>query len=686
MENVEGHEEIAVVEDSTPSEPEEFHDAEPTPVQHLSMHALTGSFTAASTFTLKLQFGKHIATALVDTGSDISFMQAKFAIKSKCHISSVEKIKVAVANGASMLSETACLNYPYSIQGFQFSSDFRLLEVQGYDVILGNDWILAHSLVGLNLKTREFSVIKDGTSLLAFRDENIVDKRTTISTKKLYQLLRKKACSSVLVLNTQLIGDTEVLSPSQIPPDIASVLKEFTDVFKEPDQLPPKRKVDHAIALLDESQIVSQRPYRFPFHQKNVMEELIKHMLQSQQIRPSLSPFASPIILVKKKDGTWRMCVDYRQLNSNTVKNKCPIPIIENLLDELYGAQIFSKIDLRPGYHQIRMKAEDIPKTAFTTHLGHFEYVVMPFGLTNAPATFQFLMNDVLSEFLRKFALVFFDDILIYSNSLSDHIHYLRSVLQVLCQHQLFAKMGKCTFGQTEIEYLGHVISKNGVAIDPAKIQIIQQWPSPKNITQLRAFLGLIGYYRRFIKGYGVICRPLFDALKKNSFVWCESQEKAFQHLKLMMSTPPVLALPNFNEPFVLEADASGQGIGAVIMQQGKPIAFFIKSLGPKAAAASTYEKEALAILEALKKWNHYFASTSLIIKTYQQSLKYIQEQKLVEGIQHKLLIKLLGYNYIVEYKKGKENKAADTLSRAPHAQQLLTISSVLPAWIEQVT
>ena len=292
-------------------------------------------------------------------------------------------------------------------------------------------------------------------------------------------------------------------------------------------------------------------------------------------------------------------------------------------------------------------------------------------------------MNNVLSEILRKFALVFFDDILIYSNSLADHIHHLRSVLQVLRQHQLFAKMSKCTFGQTEIEYLGHVISRNGVATDPAKIQIIQQWPSPKNITQLRAFLGLTGYYRRFIKGYGVICRPLFDALKKNSFVWCESQEKAFQHLKLMMSTPPILALPNFNEPFVLEADASGQGIGAVIMQQGKPIAFFSKSLGPKAAAASTYEKEALAILEALKKWKHYFASTSLIIKTDQQSLKYIQEQKLVEGIQHKLLIKLLGYNYRVEYKKGKENKAADALSRAPHAQQLLTISSVLPAWIE---
>lgn len=225
-------------------------------------------------------------------------------------------------------------------------------------------------------------------------------------------------------------------------------------------------------------------------------------------IRPSVSPYSSPIILVKKMDGTWILCVDYRHTNSNTVKNKYPIPIIEDLLNELFGAQIFSKIDLRSGYHQIRMKHEDIQKTTFTTHLGHYEYVVMPFGLTNAPATFQTLMNTILAALLRKFALVFFDDILIYSQSITDHVEHLRTVLSTLRQHQLFAKLSKCIFGQSEIEYLGHIVSRQGVATDPTKLAVIQKWPESTSVTELIAFLGLTGYYKRFIKDYGIICRP----------------------------------------------------------------------------------------------------------------------------------------------------------------------------------
>ncbi|GAA0185330.1 hypothetical protein LIER_32618 [Lithospermum erythrorhizon] len=280
------------------------------------------------------------------------------------------------------------------------------------------------------------------------------------------------------------------------------------------------------------------------------------------------------------------------------------------------------------------MHLDDISKIAFRTHQGHYEFVVMPFGLSNAPATFQSIMNHVFYCYLRKFVLVFFDDILVYSRDMESHITHLHKILTLLRKNRLFAKPSKCAFGQSYIEYLGHIA-------DPC-------------------------YYRKFVQNYGVIAKPLTNLLKKDSFQWNDDATEAFTTLKNAMASTPVLALPNFNMPFVIETDASSKGYGVVLMQEQKPLAYISKVWGPLQLGLSVYENELLAIVLAITKWKHYLLSGRFIIKTDQQSLKHLLEQKVTTYLQQKAVSKLLGLDYLIQYKQGRDNVVVDALSRTP--------------------
>jgi hypothetical protein len=297
-----------------------------------------------------------------------------------------------------------------------------------------------------------------------------------------------------------------------------------------------------------------------------------------------------------------RMCIDYRSLNEVTIKNKYPLPWIDDLFDQLQGAKYFSKIDLRSGYHQLRIKEVDIQKTTFVTRYGQYEFTVMPLGLTNAPTFFMNLINKVFMEELDKFVIVFIDDILIYSKSRKEHEQHLWIVLRRLRAHQLYAKLSKCEFWLEKIAFLGHILTAEGIEVDPSKVEAVSKWKQPSNVSEVRSFLGMAGYYCRFIKGFSSIARPMTELLKKgNRFVWAPKCEESFQIIKKKLTTAPVLTLPDIHQSFIIFCDASRQGLGCVLMQNEKVIAYASRLLKPHEQNYPTHDLELAAIVHALK-------------------------------------------------------------------------------------
>ncbi|GJW10157.1 reverse transcriptase domain-containing protein [Tanacetum coccineum] len=400
------------------------------------------------------------------------------------------------------------------------------------------------------------------------------------------------------------------------------------------------------------------------------LSEQLKELQDKGFIRPSHSPWGAPVLFVKKKDGSMRMCIDYRELNKLTVKNRYPLPRIDDLFDQLQGARYFSKIDLRSGYHQLRVHEDDIPKTAFRTRYGHFEFTVMPFGLTNAPAIFMDLMNRVCKPYLDKFVIVFIDDILIYSKTKEDHKVHLRLMLELLTKEKLYAKFSKCEFWLQEVHFLGHVVNQSGIHVDPSKIEAVKNWKAPTTPSEVRSFLGLAGYYRRFIANFSKIAKPLTSLTQKNQkYEWGEEQEAAFQTLKNNLCDAPVLSLPDGVEDFVVYCDASNQGLGCVLMQRDKVIAYASRQLKIHEKNYTTHDLELGAVVFALKTWRHYLYGTKSVIYTDHKSLQHIFDQKDLNMRQRRWIELFSDYECEIRYHPGKANVVADALSRKEHVK-----------------
>ncbi|KAJ0828513.1 putative nucleotidyltransferase, Ribonuclease H [Helianthus annuus] len=586
-------------------------------------------------------------TVLVDCGSTHNIIQPRIASLLGLPTKPLQPFAVMVGNGEHIYCQGHCPNVPLLLQKAAFQVPFFVFPVQGADVVLGISW-----LGTLGSITADFSVPK-----ISF---NINGNTTTLTGEPMTKQVTSSSLSSMLRHGSIASLHALLLEPphnatattdnlSHTDPIITNLLTDFQSVFATPHNLPPSRPHDHRIPLLDESKPVNVKPYRYPHFQKQVMTQLIDEMLRDGIIRPSQSPFSSPVLLVKKKDGTWRFCVDYRALNAVTTRDRFPIPTIDELLDELNGATIFSKIDLRSGYHQIRVAQNDIHKTAFRTSDGHYEFLVMPFGLTNAPSTFQSAMNDLFRSVLRKFVLA-----------------------------------SKCVFAVHDISFLGHRISGNGVRPEPEKIVSIQQWPKPVSFTTLRAFLGITGYYRPFVPQYAHIATPLTDILKAKEFLWNDKAETAFTTLKTHMQNLITLALPDFSKLFDLTTDASGYAIGAVLSQNNRPIAFFSKKLCPTMQAQSTYTKELYAITESVRKWRQYLLGSRFRIFTDHHSLKHMLTQTIHTPEQQKWITKLLGYDFEIHFKPGKENTVADALSRV-QIPPMMALSHVTAPWLSEI-
>lgn len=506
------------------------------------------------------------ATIFIDDGASRNFISCKFVHWHKIVPDSEEEVEVSLA-GDRTVGTQGSVQAMVHVQDYVAEQKFTVIELPiEFDAILGNAWCRSHA-VHLDFEHQECVLQREGEKCVLHAIQDFPEWRTKAGKFKkasshrqgipivhLNAMQCKRASHKKVPMFLALVkvAEDSVKVPGtdkvdKCPDEMRDILQEYAEVF--PDDLPegvPCRPPHVRTIELQEGAVPSSRPmYRLSPLELQEVKAQVEHLLKKGHIKPSCSPFGAPILFVGKKDGGLRMCIDYRALNKQTVKNKFPLPRIDDLLDKLQGARYSTSLDLQSGYHQIDLDSEETPKTAFRTPIGHFEFTVLPFGLTNAPATFQNVMNDMFSDMIDDFTVIYLDDILVYSKTKEEHKVHVQQVLQRLKERKYYAQLHKCRFCQPEVPYLGHVVGADGIKVDPKKTQAVQDFPEPKNVPELRSFLGLATYFRKFIHGFANLTMPLTALLKKEvPWKWSQKCVDACAGVKYALTHAPDPRLP----------------------------------------------------------------------------------------------------------------------------------------------
>ncbi|MCU1441842.1 MAG: hypothetical protein JWP85_2839, partial [Rhodoglobus sp.] len=603
---------------------------------------------------------------LLDTGATGPVLSSVFV--SKFAVPKVKRdvpAKVVGFTGEIMSSTGHAFTIPLMINsnGHQSEVSFEIAPLPtGLDAILPAWWLQEHKpVIGEHGEVTFLGPLCKGRCFTDKREPAVVYDESILDDPEMQY-----------IGSVAMISDEVVHLRALIPPEY----HQFLDVFlpSEADKLPPHRPYDHAIDL-EPGQNPPWGPiYSLSGGELKVLREYLDRMLRLGKIQASKSPAGAPILFVKKKDGTLRLCVDYRGLNRVSIKNRYPLPLMDELRDRIIGATIFSKIDLKEGYNLVRIKRGDEWKTAFRSRYGHYEYLVMPFGLANAPATFQNMMNDVLREFLDQGVVVYLDDVLMYSKTREEHRELVGKVLQKLREYNLVANPKKSFFDKTEIEFLGYILSPEGVTMATDKVKSIMEWQTPRSVKDVQIFMGFANFYRRFIHNFSGVCKPITDCLRGDAknFVWSSMAQGAFKMLKTLFTSAPILIHFSPDRQIIVETDASDFAIAAILSQvvDGKthPVAFYSRKLNPAELNYDVWDKEMLGIVSAFKQWRHYLEgpNQTVLVYTDHRNLEYFSTTKNLNRRQARWAESMAEFDFKIIYRPGTKNGKADALSRRP--------------------